>query len=132
MDRHFLGRVSVRAWRAPLLRSWAMRVHFRASYEPEPDKYFWLREAPDGSEIDGLRRRVAAVVDGLPFRAQMVLDSAVAGESRGAPAIVQALPDLPLKRLKVSSYETHWPSLRTCSSQRHHHRRNERSRYSGR
>lgn len=54
--------------------------------ESEPDKYFWLRETPDGSEVDGLRRRVAAVFDGLPFRAQMLLDSAVAGEPRGAPS----------------------------------------------
>jgi hypothetical protein len=38
----------------------AMRVELRASYEVEADKYFWLRDTVDGSEVDGLRRQVAS------------------------------------------------------------------------
>lgn len=73
----------------------AMRVELRASYEVEPDKYFWLREAPDGGELDALRRQVAAVYADLPPRAFMMLDAAVAGEREGAPAVHRAIPALP-------------------------------------
>lgn len=72
-----------------------MRVRLEARYEEEPDKFFWLREPPDGSEVDSLRERVAAVYSGLPPGAFMMLDAAVAGERGGAPAVLEAIPDLP-------------------------------------
>lgn len=71
-----------------------MRVQLKASYETEPDKYFWLREAPDGSDVDSLRRRVAAVYSELPPHAFMMIDPALGGEPRGAPAVLEAVPDL--------------------------------------
>jgi hypothetical protein len=67
-----------------------MRVELRATYEAEPDKYFWLRDAPDGTDVDDLRRQVASVFAGLTDRAFMMLDSAVAGERRGAAAVLEA------------------------------------------
>jgi len=72
-----------------------MRVELRATYEAEPDKYFWLRDPPDGGEVDDLRRQVASVFAGLPPRAFMMLDSAVAGEREGAAAVLEAIPALP-------------------------------------
>lgn len=72
-----------------------MRIELKATYEVEADKYFWLREAPDGSELDTLRHRVAEVYSGLPPRAFMMLDAAVAGEREGAPAVRGAIPALP-------------------------------------
>ena len=72
-----------------------MRIELKATYEVEVDKYFWLREPPDGSPVDSLRRRVAATYAALPPRAFMMLDPAVAGERRGAAAVREALPSLP-------------------------------------
>jgi hypothetical protein len=72
-----------------------MRVELRATYEAEPDKYFWLREPPDGSEVDVLRRQVAAVYAELSPGAFMMLDAAIAGERQGAAAVRRAIPDVP-------------------------------------
>jgi hypothetical protein len=72
-----------------------MQVDLAAEYEGEPDKYFWLRDAVDGSEVDAFRRRVARVFDGLPPRAFMMIDSAVAGESGGSAAVHDAIAGLP-------------------------------------
>jgi len=71
-----------------------MHVQLKVSYEEEPDKYFWLREPPDGSEVDELRQRVASVCSRLPPRAFMMLDAAVAGEKQGALAVLEAIPEL--------------------------------------
>lgn len=72
-----------------------MHVELRATFEVEPDKYFWLRDVPDGSEVDTLRKQVASVFAAHPPRAFMMLDSAVAGEREGAPAVRRAIPALP-------------------------------------
>lgn len=72
-----------------------MRVELRATFEAEADKYFWLRDAVDGSPVDGLRVQVASVFSKLPPRSSMMLDAAVAGEWEGHPAVRRAIPDLP-------------------------------------
>lgn len=73
-----------------------MRTLLKASYEEEPDKYFWLREPPDGSAVDDLRHRVARVYSKLPHRGfTMMLDAAIGGERLGGPAVVEAIPALP-------------------------------------
>lgn len=70
-------------------------VRVNASYDDNADKYFWLREPMDGSDIDLFRRRVAAVYAPLPPTAFMMLDPAVAGEPSGPEAVRTAIPDLP-------------------------------------
>lgn len=72
-----------------------MHIDLRVTYEQEPDKFFWLREAADGSGIDALRQRVAALYGELSPRAFMLLDAAVAGETAGAEAVRAAIPTLP-------------------------------------
>lgn len=72
-----------------------MQVELRATYEDAPDKYFWLRDVPDGSDADEFRRRIARVFDGLPPRAFMMIDSAVGGESGGSAAVRDAIAGLP-------------------------------------
>ncbi|MGQ0434501.1 MAG: hypothetical protein ACT452_19105 [Microthrixaceae bacterium] len=69
-------------------------VRLTIEYSEEADKYFWLREPPDGSRIDGLRERVAAIYSGLPPRAFLMLDAAVAGDPVGAQAVLDAIPHL--------------------------------------
>lgn len=72
-----------------------MRVELRATFEAEADKYFWLRDAVDGSEVGELRRQVASVFTELPPGAFMMLDAAVAGEREGHLAVRRAIPGLP-------------------------------------
>jgi hypothetical protein len=71
-----------------------MLVRVDARYCEHADRYFWLREPPDGGAVDALRGRVAAVYATLPPAAFMLLDPAVAGAT-GTDAVLQALPDLP-------------------------------------
>ena len=64
-------------------------------YDAQADTYFWLRQPVDGSEVDELRRRVAAVYEPLTPMAFLMLDPPVAGESSGPSGVLAAIPDLP-------------------------------------
>jgi hypothetical protein len=66
-----------------------------ARYDEQADCYFWLRQPPDGSDVDELRARVQSIYAGLPPVAFLLLDPAVAGEPNGTQAVLNAIPHLP-------------------------------------
>lgn len=72
-----------------------MRVRLDIGYDEEADRYFWLREPPDGSPVDEIRERVAAVFASLRPGAFMLLDPGMAGGPGGPEGVLAAIPDLP-------------------------------------